>query len=117
MLQWFKSTILTFKLVDNTSTSYSRWYSPPVANKRKANFYTISIHRTLGKECVEHAERLDMSTSHFVKASTQAILDMINTPPDQREVPLIVRLSDAARSHQPLRQIEEEEAKQIRKKS
>ena len=113
------STTLMFNLINDSFTYCSQWYSAPLVGtkKSKPSFYTVSIHRVLGEECIEHAERLDMSTSHFVKAATQAILDMINTAPDEREVPLIVRLSDAARSHQPLAQIEKEEVKRIRKKS
>ena len=86
-------------------------------SRRKAAVHTVSVPRPMANDCVQCAELLGLSVSKFVTMSTQAILDMINTPPDEREVPLIVRLSDAARSHQPLRQIEEEEAKQIRKKS
>ena len=86
-------------------------------SRRKAAVHTVSVPRPMANNCVQSAELLGLSVSKFVTMSTQAILDMINTPPDQREVPLIVRLSDAARSHQPLAQIEEEEAKQIRKKS
>lgn len=91
--------------------------APVMAETKKPAIHTASIPRPMADDCVQCAELLGLSVSKFVTMSTQAILDMIATSPDEREVPLIVRLSDAARSHQPLRQVEEEEAKRIRKKS
>ena len=69
--------------------------------KRKA-VHTVSIPGYMAADVKKMAVILDMSVSKFVTTSTQAILEMIDTPNEDRVVPRIVNLAVMARRQKSL---------------
>lgn len=65
-------------------------------------YHTVSIPKKLRDNCKQYADPLGMSVSKFVTTSTQAILDMIATPDEDRVVPRIVNLAVMARRQKSL---------------
>jgi hypothetical protein len=80
---------------------YGSRISEPTDKKKKA-VHTVSIPGYMATDVKVMADALDMSVSKFVTLSTQAILEMIDTPDEDRVVPRIVNLAVMARRQKSL---------------